>query len=111
LRLAARPLLGLGERLRLELDARGAGEILQDLHEGALLDLFEKADHIAFLAAPEAMEVVAGLIYVKRRCFFAVERAQALPTPRTRPLELHMPLHHLDDVRPFSNVVDLLPGN
>ena len=78
---------------------------------GALLDLDEEAYDITFFAAAEAVEELARLVDVKRRRFLAVKRAEPLPAPRSRPLELHITLDDLDDVRAIPDVVDLLPGN
>ena len=40
----------------MELDARGAGQVGEDVHERTLLDLDEEGDDITFFAAAEAVE-------------------------------------------------------
>jgi hypothetical protein len=84
---------------------------VKDLHERSLLDLSEERYDITLFAASEAIEVLPGLVDVERRSLLAVERAEALPTPCSRPLELDIALYDLDDIGAVPNVVDLLPRN
>src|SRR6185369_4487987 len=107
--LFARLLLGGRQRAIVDLDAGAGGQIAQDLHERALLDLDQEAEDITFFAASEAVEELARLMDMKRRCLLAVKRAQTLPAPRTRPLELHIAFDDLDDVGAIPYIVDLLP--
>jgi len=107
------PRLSLRRRQRLEIQihARRSGQILQHVHERALLDLGEKSYGVTFFAAAEAVEVTASLVDVERRRFLAVEWAKTHPTPCTRPFELHMTLDDLCDVGAVQYVVDLVPGD
>jgi hypothetical protein len=84
------------------------GQVAQDLHERALLDLDEKGEDIAFLATPEAMEKLALLMDVKRRSFLRVKWAKSFEAPGACALEFNVSLYDVNDIRTFTDVVNFL---
>jgi hypothetical protein len=84
------------------------GQVAQNLHERALLDLDEKGENIPFLAAPEAMKKLALLMDVKRRSFLRVKWAKSFETPGACALEFNVSLYNVDDIRTFADVVNFL---
>jgi hypothetical protein len=84
------------------------GQVAQNFHERALLDLDEKGEDIPFLAAPEAMEKLALLMDVKRRSLLRVKWAKSFETPGACALEFNVSLYNVDDIRTFADVVNFL---
>ena len=84
------------------------GQLTQNFHERALLDLDEKGEDIPFLAAPEAMEKLALLMDVKRRSFLRVKWAKSFEAPGACALEFNVPLYDVNDIRTFTDVVNFL---
>ena len=60
-----------------QLDADAVGEELDGLAEADVVDLLDEGDHVAALAAAEAVVEAAGRVDVERRGLLVVERAQA----------------------------------
>ena len=100
-----------GGAIQFQGDSGATGQRFERLAKiDVIVFLNERQDIAAFAAGP-ATVILELRIDVERGPVVVVKGTQALPTSRSSPLELHMPLHHLDDVRPFTDIVDLFPGN
>ena len=95
-------LVGLGQR-HAELLRQHPHRVL----EADLLVQLEELEHVAADAAAEAVEEPLVGIDVERRRLLGVKRAEAL-VGRARPLQRHVLLHDLHDVRLQAEVVDEL---
>jgi hypothetical protein len=74
------------------------------VHEspGEIID--QELDDISMLAAADAMEELALLVYVERRRPFSVKWSKSFPARGTRMFELHVPPDDVDDVRSLPDV-------
>ena len=84
------------------------GQVAQNLHERALLDLNEKGEDVPFLAAPETMKKLALLMDMERRSFLRVKWAKSFPTSGASSLEFHVSPYDVHDIGTFADVVNFL---
>jgi hypothetical protein len=84
------------------------GQVAQNFHERALLDLDQKREDVPFLAAPETVEELALLMDVERGSFLRVKWAKSFEAPGASSLEFHVSPYNVDDIRTFANVVNFL---
>jgi hypothetical protein len=84
------------------------GQVAQDFHERALLDLDEKGEDVPFLATPEAMKKLALLMDMERRSFLRVKWAKSFEAPGASALEFHVSPYNVDDIGTIANVVNFL---
>ena len=89
-------------------DAVAAGELLDRLAEGEVVDLAQEADDVAALAAPEAVPGALGGADVERRAALVVEGAQALEAAAARGLERDVVADDLVDPGPLAHEDDVL---
>ncbi len=93
-----------------DLHADAPRQVLHHLHEGAALDLHQKAEDVAALLATEAVVELALRVDVERRGLLVVEGAEALVVgPST--LELNVLPDDLHDVGPLTNLCNDLFGD
>src|SRR5712692_8814507 len=93
--------------LRLEVDARLAGELLGGLAEALAVELHDELDRVPGRAAAEAVEDPLVRHHVEAGRLLAVERAQPLPVA-ARLLEADPALHHRDHVDAVPQLLQLL---
>src|SRR6266849_1399226 len=93
--------------LRLEVDARLAGELLGGLAEALAVELHDELDRVPGRAAAEAVEDPLVRDHVEAGRLLAVERAQPLPVA-ARLLEPDPALHHRDHVDAVPQLLQLL---
>src|SRR5712671_1510717 len=101
---AAARLLGI---LRLEVDARLAGELLGRLAEALAVELHDELDRVAGGAAAEAVEDPFVGHHVEAGRLLAVERAEPLPVAAGL-LQRHPALHDRDHVHAVPKLLQLV---
>ena len=84
------------------------GQLTQNFHERALLDLDEEGKDIPLLAAPEAMKELALLMDMERRSLLRVKWAKSFEASGASSLEFNVSPYDVDDIRTIADVVNFL---
>jgi hypothetical protein len=90
-----------------EVDARPVREPLDGLHERQVLDLHHEGDHVAAVAAAEAVERAVRRAHVERRRLLVVEGAQPLERAPARPLQRNLVTDDLVDPAALTHQCDV----
>ena len=93
--------------LVVQLDVGPAGEQLDRLGEGEVVDLLDERNDIASFSATKTMVEISRRSDLERRRFLVVERAQPLQAAAAGALELQVLADDLVDLRPLAHERDV----